>query len=137
MPKLDIGDAEIYYEEKGSGPPLLLVPGLGGGGAGHHASGAADGPLEDRPGSGETYVFFGPQGGGRLPALVDLSQPFPPELVGRVTLIYGASSFDTVGEELTTGDFNGDGWTDLVLGAITGNNPGPPRVVFRFTLPSS
>ena len=26
MPKLDIGDAEIYYEEKGSGPPLLLVP---------------------------------------------------------------------------------------------------------------
>ena len=33
MPKLDIGDAEIYYEEKGSGPPLLLVPGLGGGGA--------------------------------------------------------------------------------------------------------
>lgn len=33
MPKIDIGDAEIYYEEKGSGPPLLLVPGLGGGGA--------------------------------------------------------------------------------------------------------
>ena len=36
MPKLDIGDAEIYYEEKGSGPPLLLVPGLGGGGAWWH-----------------------------------------------------------------------------------------------------
>ncbi len=33
MPKIDIGDAEIYYEEQGSGPPLLLVPGLGGGGA--------------------------------------------------------------------------------------------------------
>ena len=33
MPKIDIGDAEIYYEERGSGPPLLLVPGLGGGGA--------------------------------------------------------------------------------------------------------
>ena len=33
MPKIDIGDAEIYYEEKGSGPTLLLVPGLGGGGA--------------------------------------------------------------------------------------------------------
>ncbi len=33
MPKIDIGDAEIYYEELGSGPPLLLVPGLGGGGA--------------------------------------------------------------------------------------------------------
>ena len=33
MPKIDIGDADIYYEEKGSGPTLLLVPGLGGGGA--------------------------------------------------------------------------------------------------------
>ncbi len=36
MPKIDIGDAEIHYEEHGSGPPLLLVPGLGGGGAWWH-----------------------------------------------------------------------------------------------------
>ena len=33
MPKVDIGDAEIHYEEAGSGPPLLLVPGLGGNGS--------------------------------------------------------------------------------------------------------
>ena len=33
MPKIDIGDAEIHYEEHGAGPPLMLVPGLGGGGA--------------------------------------------------------------------------------------------------------
>ncbi len=33
MPKADIGDAEIYYESSGDGPPLMLVPGLGGGGA--------------------------------------------------------------------------------------------------------
>lgn len=33
MPKVDIGDAEIYYESHGDGPPLMLVPGLGGGGA--------------------------------------------------------------------------------------------------------
>lgn len=33
MPKLSIGDAEIYYEQTGEGPPLLLVPGLGGVGA--------------------------------------------------------------------------------------------------------
>ncbi len=33
MPKVDIGDAEIYYEETGDGPPLMLVPGLGGGGS--------------------------------------------------------------------------------------------------------
>ena len=30
MPKVVIGDAEIYYEEAGQGPALLLVPGLSG-----------------------------------------------------------------------------------------------------------
>ena len=32
MPKINIGDAEIYYEEKGEGEPIMFVPGLGGGG---------------------------------------------------------------------------------------------------------
>jgi aminoacrylate hydrolase len=30
MPKIEVGDAEIYYETHGTGTPLLLVPGLGG-----------------------------------------------------------------------------------------------------------
>jgi len=30
MPKVKVGDAEIYYESHGSGPAVLLVPGLGG-----------------------------------------------------------------------------------------------------------
>lgn len=30
MPKANIGDAEVYYEEHGSGEPLMLVSGLGG-----------------------------------------------------------------------------------------------------------
>jgi aminoacrylate hydrolase len=33
MPHVSIGDAEIYYEEQGEGPALMLVPGLGGQGA--------------------------------------------------------------------------------------------------------
>ena len=33
MPKISIGDAELYYESTGEGPPLLLVPGLGGQGS--------------------------------------------------------------------------------------------------------
>ncbi len=33
MPGVAIGDAELYYEEAGQGPPLLLVPGLAGVGA--------------------------------------------------------------------------------------------------------
>src|SRR5712691_12213889 len=30
MPKISIGEAELYYESTGEGEPLLLVPGLGG-----------------------------------------------------------------------------------------------------------
>ena len=30
MPKISVGDAELYYESHGQGEPLLLVPGLGG-----------------------------------------------------------------------------------------------------------
>ena len=33
MAAISIGDAELYYEEAGQGPPLLLVPGLSGQGA--------------------------------------------------------------------------------------------------------
>lgn len=33
MPRVSIGDCELYYEEHGSGAPLFLVPGLGGVGA--------------------------------------------------------------------------------------------------------
>ena len=34
MPRISIGDCSLYYEEHGSGEPLLLVPGLSGIGAG-------------------------------------------------------------------------------------------------------
>jgi aminoacrylate hydrolase len=30
MPKVSIGDAELYYERHGQGPTLMMVPGLGG-----------------------------------------------------------------------------------------------------------
>ena len=30
MPKVSIGAVEIFYDEAGSGPPLMMVPGLGG-----------------------------------------------------------------------------------------------------------
>ncbi len=33
MPTISIGDAELYYEEHGHGPALLLVPGLNGAGS--------------------------------------------------------------------------------------------------------
>jgi aminoacrylate hydrolase len=33
VPVVSIGDADLYYEEAGAGPPLMLVPGLGGQGS--------------------------------------------------------------------------------------------------------
>ena len=33
MPVVSIGDADLHYEEAGQGPPLMLVPGLGGQGS--------------------------------------------------------------------------------------------------------
>jgi aminoacrylate hydrolase len=33
VPTTSIGDAELFYEETGDGPPLMLVPGLGGQGS--------------------------------------------------------------------------------------------------------
>jgi aminoacrylate hydrolase len=33
VPTVSVGDADIYYEERGQGPPLLLVPGLSGTGS--------------------------------------------------------------------------------------------------------
>ena len=33
MPKISIGDAELYYEDTGQGETLLLVPGLSGRGS--------------------------------------------------------------------------------------------------------
>lgn len=33
MPTVSIGDADLYYEEAGEGPPLMLVPGLSGQGS--------------------------------------------------------------------------------------------------------
>ncbi len=88
-----------------------------------HSSGGGAGPGNLRSRCGEVQVIFGPKDGGRLPAVVDLSKPLPAELEGRVTTIYGPGVGDTTGEEITSGDFNGDGFPDLVLGALIGRNP--------------
>lgn len=93
-----------------SSPPAI---GIGGG----------DGPDNLRSNAGETFVFFSPEDGSRFPRLVNLSEPLPASLVNRVTEIHGGSAGDLVGEELTSGDFNGDGFVDIVLGGLTATNP--------------
>jgi len=94
----------------------------GGGLFSAHASGGGDGPANDRNGAGEVTILFSLDAGERLPTMVDLSSP-PPVLAGRITTIHGASSGAAMGEEIASGDFNGDGEVDLALGALTGRNP--------------
>lgn len=91
------------------------------------ASGGGDGPEPDdvirRFSAGEVYILFSEGEESRLPQEIDFASPLPPEISGRLATIYGANRDDTVGEELTSGDFDGDGHADLALGAITASNP--------------
>lgn len=96
-----------------AGSPVVAV-GIGGG----------DGPANTRLNCGETYIFYsGGADGSRLPPLIDLGFPLEPELARRVTTVYGAKADHLLGEEITSGDLNGDGWMDLILGGLTA--PGP------------
>jgi hypothetical protein len=91
-----------------------------------HGSGGGDGPnnvcdpLNLDCITGEAYVVYGQP--GVRPAEVDLADP-PPS----TTIIYGIDESDAYGEEVFGGDFNGDGWGDLAVGAITGDGPGNTR----------
>lgn len=71
----------------------------------------ADGPRNDRPRCGEVYVYFGggceKKGKGSLAASV----------------IYGAESKSRIGSAADTGDYDGDGLTDLLVGARYSDGP--------------
>lgn len=58
MPRATVNGIELYYEDFGTGPPLLLVPGLG---ADTRLFGGITGPL----GATCQVVLFDPRGGGR------------------------------------------------------------------------
>jgi hypothetical protein len=68
---------------------------------------AADGPDDGRPDAGEAYVIFGPHPGATL----DLSRDKPD------VTIFGAKSSDFLGFAVGSGDVNGDGFADILLGA--------------------
>ena len=78
-----------------------------------------DGPANARNGSGEVAVIHG----GPSPlTIVDLGTPRPD-----VAFIYAANSLDQLGQSVATGDADGDGFDDLVLGAATANGPANAR----------
>lgn len=90
-------------------------------------SGGGNGPEPDdvspRFDAGEVYILFTQGTPDRLPLEIDFAQPLPPEIEDQLALVYGPNSGDAVGEELATGDFDGDQNIDLVLGGITARSP--------------
>ncbi|HMG34372.1 MAG TPA: hypothetical protein VKM94_10575 [Blastocatellia bacterium] len=81
--------------------------------SGHDNRGASDGGL--RPRCGEVYVLYGSH---NWPALIDLSSP-----PANATHVIGANSGDLLGSQLHSGDINGDGRTDLIMGALQATAP--------------
>lgn len=82
------------------------------------SSGGA-GPGETRPYAGEVTIVYGAT--AHLQD-IDLASP-PPD----VAVIYGASEYDELGGAVATGDVDGDGFIDLVLGAPYADGPGGVR----------
>jgi hypothetical protein len=81
--------------------------------SGHDARGASFGGL--RPGCGEVFVVYGSR---NWPAVIDLSSP-----PATATRVIGALSLDLLGSQLHSGDLNGDGRTDLIMGALQATAP--------------
>ena len=84
-------------------------------GGGIATAGASDGG--QRPNCGEVYVLYGQ---ANWPAEIDLTNP-----PANATHVIGANAGDYLGSQLTSGDFNGDGKTDLILGALQASAPDP------------
>jgi len=78
----------------------------------------ADGPANDRPESGESYVLLGT---ASWPETIDLADDEP------ASVAMGPDSNDLAGFSLATGDFNGDGTSDVLIGALWADGPGNAR----------
>ncbi|MCI0727722.1 MAG: integrin alpha, partial [Chloroflexi bacterium] len=80
----------------------------------------ADGPANSRPGAGESYLVFG---SSALPATIDLGALGPTGAI-----LYGTNNDDHSGLSVSgAGDANGDGYTDLLIGAPYADGPANGR----------
>lgn len=81
--------------------------------SGHNARGASFGG--QRPGCGEAYVIYGQR---NWPGTTDLRTP-----PANATRVIGAQPVDLLGSQIHSGDLNGDGRTDLIIGALQATAP--------------
>jgi hypothetical protein len=81
--------------------------------SGHNARGASFGGR--RPGCGEAYVIYGRRD---WPGTTDLRTP-----PANATRVIGAQPVDLLGSQVHSGDLNGDGRTDLIVGALQATAP--------------
>ncbi len=79
-----------------------------------------NGPDNDRPGCGEARVLFG-RPRDRFAAVYDFAEN------DADIVIHGAEQNDYLTGEIGTGDLNGDGYADLLLGAFYGDGPQDDR----------
>jgi hypothetical protein len=101
-----IGNALASGDFNGDGKQDLVI-----------AARFADGANNLRPNSGEIYVLFGRT---TWPATIDLRTADASRTAADVTL-FGPDEADQFGRSLAVGNFNNDGFADILAGAIGGD----------------
>ncbi len=81
-----------------------------------------DGMNQDRPNAGAAYLIFGNADFASMDN-VDLRQP-----TDGILLLYGATAEDRFGIWVDGGDFNGDGFDDLLIGANQADGENESRI---------
>jgi hypothetical protein len=81
-----------------------------------------DGPDDDRDNAGAVFVYYGRAARPRRLDLLDL-----PDAAAGIVLIVGAHPGDRLGIWVDSGDVDGDGARDLILGADQADGPGGAR----------
>lgn len=98
-----LGSSVFAGDVNGDGIPDLLVGAPG-----------ASGPGNQRGTAGEVYIVYGKTA---IPSVVDVQEN------AQDVTVFGARALDNLGSAVATGDLDGDGLQDLILGAKGGRGP--------------